>query len=91
VFFAIIRVHHTFNEGLVGAEDARLAQHVVNEGGLAVVDVGDDGDVTDVFASNHTDKYSELRGQGVSWNRNSLNPTGTHGAGAYMPVPLLPQ
>ena len=42
------RVHDPLGHVLVGAEDARLPQHGVHEGGLAVVDVGDDGDVTDV-------------------------------------------
>ena len=36
--------------GLVGAERAGLAEHRVDEGGLAVVDVGDDGDVAQVVA-----------------------------------------
>ena len=31
-------------------EGAGLAQHGVDEGGLAVIDVGDDGDVADVGA-----------------------------------------
>jgi hypothetical protein len=30
-------------------EEARLAKHEVHERGLAVVDVGDDGDVAEVF------------------------------------------
>ena len=35
---------------LVRAERAGLPQHGVDEGGLAVVDVGDDGDVAEVGA-----------------------------------------
>ena len=35
---------------LVGGEGAGLAQHRVDQGGLAVVDVGDDRDVADVGA-----------------------------------------
>ena len=42
----------------LAAEDARLAEHVVDEGGLAVVDVGDDGDVADVFAGDHAEADS---------------------------------
>ena len=50
---------------VVGVEDAialvscaarnwpRLAEHRVDQRRLAVVDVGDDGHVADVFASNH--------------------------------------
>ena len=36
---------------LVGAERAGLPQHGVDERGLAVVDVGDDGDVAQVFTA----------------------------------------
>src|ERR1700722_7404865 len=43
--FEIVRVHHPLDEFLVGAEDAALAEHGVDKGGLAVVDVGDDGDI----------------------------------------------
>ena len=47
------RVHDPLGHVLVGAEDPRLPQHGVHEGGLAVVDVGDDGDVADVRALQH--------------------------------------
>ena len=36
---------------LVGAEGARLGEQLVDQGGLAVVDVGDDGDVSEVHFS----------------------------------------
>ena len=42
----IIRVHHALDQVLVCGERAGLAQQLVDERGLAVVDVGDDGDVT---------------------------------------------
>src|SRR5205085_2429683 len=42
------RVHDAVGDRLVGGEHARLSQHGVDEGGLSVVDVGDDGDVADV-------------------------------------------
>ncbi len=35
---------------LVGSEDAGLGQELVHQGGLAVVDVGDDGDVAKVHS-----------------------------------------
>ena len=47
LFFEVVGVHDALGDGLVGAEGARLTQHGVDEGGLAVVDVGDDGDVAD--------------------------------------------
>ena len=43
----VVRVHDALGDGLVGAEDAALAEHGVDQRGLAVVDVGDDGDVED--------------------------------------------
>ncbi len=49
------RVHDQVGEplGLVGGEHAGLAQHRVDQRGLAVVDVGDDRDVADVRALGH--------------------------------------
>ena len=46
----VARVQDAVDDGLVGAERARLAEHRVDERGLAVVDVGDDGDVAEVGA-----------------------------------------
>jgi hypothetical protein len=46
-------VHYPLDHMLVGPEDARLPQHGVHEGGLAVVDVRDDGDVADVRTRLH--------------------------------------
>jgi hypothetical protein len=42
------RVHHAIDDRLVLAERPRLAEHRVDERGLAVVDVGDDRDVAKV-------------------------------------------
>src|SRR4029453_10064157 len=44
----IARDEDTVDEGLVGAERPRLAEHRVDERGLAMVDVSDDGHVPDV-------------------------------------------
>ena len=46
----VARVHDPVDDGLVRAERAGLAEHRVDEGGLAVVDVGDDGDIAQVVA-----------------------------------------
>jgi hypothetical protein len=43
----IARVHDALGDGLVGAKGAALAKHGVDEGGLAMIDVGDDGDIKD--------------------------------------------
>ena len=47
LFLQVVRVHDALGDGLVGAEGAALAQHGVDQRGLAMVDVGDDGDVED--------------------------------------------
>jgi hypothetical protein len=47
------RVHDPVGHVLVGAERPRLPQHRVDQGRLAVVDVGDDGDVAEVLAALH--------------------------------------
>ena len=43
------RVHHPFLDLLIGAEGARLAQQLIDQRGLAVVNVSDDGDVADLI------------------------------------------
>ncbi len=46
----VVRVHDPLAVLLVGAEDPALGEEGVHEGGLSVVHVGDDGDVTEVHA-----------------------------------------
>ncbi len=46
--FEVVGIHDTFFDVLVVAEGVRLAQETVHEGGLAVVHVGDDGDISEV-------------------------------------------
>ena len=41
----LVAVHGALGDALVGAERAALVQQRVDQRGLAVVDVGDDGDV----------------------------------------------
>ena len=69
-------VHRALGDPLVGAEDPALVEHRVDQRRLAVIDVGDDGDVApervgDVggFSGAETsDQYTEdretLRGEG---------------------------
>ncbi len=45
-FFEVIRIHRALFNALVVAEGAGLAEKLVNKGGFAVIDVRDDGDVT---------------------------------------------
>ena len=44
----LVAVHGALGHALVGAERAALVQHRVDKRGLAVVDVGDDGDVATI-------------------------------------------
>ena len=44
----VVGVHGALGRRLIGSEDARLGQKLVDQRGLAVVDVGDDGDVAQV-------------------------------------------
>ena len=44
----LIPVHRPFRDVLVVAEGAGLAEQLVDEGGLAMIDMGDDGDVADL-------------------------------------------
>jgi len=43
-----VRVEHALNHLLVLAKDARLLEHAIHQGGLAVVDVSDNGQVAEV-------------------------------------------
>jgi hypothetical protein len=57
------RVHHPVRNFFVGPESPRLAEHGVDQGCFAMVDVGDDGYVADVSAS-HFPRGSMGREQG---------------------------
>ena len=55
--FEVVRIHDPFGDALVVAKRARLLQEPVDEGRLAVVDMGDDGDV------------AKFHGAGFTWRR----------------------
>ena len=46
-------VHDAVHDGLIFAVDAALLEHLVDQGGLAVVNVGDDGDISDFLLRDH--------------------------------------
>ena len=50
LFLEVVRVHDPFVDLLVGADGAGLLEERVDERGLPMVDVGDDGNVADVVA-----------------------------------------
>ncbi len=49
LFFKVVAIHHPLGDGFVLAVHAGMLQHGIHQGGLAVVDVGDDGDIADKF------------------------------------------
>ncbi len=58
--FQVIGIHDALDQLLVSGEGAGLAEQLVNQGGLAVVDVGNDGDVAD-WASGHWEGLKNQR------------------------------
>ncbi|KCB28214.1 hypothetical protein L543_2719 [Bordetella hinzii L60] len=56
-FFQVVRVHDPFSDRLVLAEGAGLAQQLVDQGRLAVVHVGDDGDVAQCAGHSRSFKF----------------------------------
>ena len=60
----VVAVHDPFGDDLVLAEDSGLLEHGVDQGGLAVVDVGDDGDVADVLGHDLNGSLPALPGVG---------------------------
>ena len=51
----VVGIHRAFDLALVLAIDAGLLQQPIDQRGLAVVDVGDDGDVAEVHSSSGSD------------------------------------
>ena len=49
LFFLVVGVHHPFGDLLVVAEDVGLLEKAIEQGGFAMVDVGDDGNIANFF------------------------------------------
>jgi hypothetical protein len=47
LFFEIIGVHDSFGDCFVCSEYPGMFQHCIDQRGLAMINMGDDGDVTD--------------------------------------------
>ena len=52
LFFDGVVVHHGVDDFFVLGEGAGLAQQLVHHGGFAMVNVGNDGDVADLFMTH---------------------------------------
>lgn len=44
----VVVVHHSFSDGLILAENTALPQHLIDQGCLAMIDMGDDCDIADI-------------------------------------------
>ncbi len=49
LLFLVVAVHHALGQHGALGERARLFEQLIDERGLAVVDVGDDGDIAQIF------------------------------------------
>ncbi len=59
-----IGVHGAVHRGLVGAEGAGLGEQPIDHGGLAMIDVGDDGDVAQGHGRNRWEGSRSVAGRG---------------------------
>ena len=73
-FFAleIHRIHHPLLDFLIRAEGAGLPQQLINERGLAVIDVRNDGDVADFIHKRESDPALAGAEEGASNMRAQL-------------------
>jgi len=53
--FLVVAVHHALGKHRALGQGAGLLEQLVDEGGLAMVDVGDDGDVAKIFDGHAKD------------------------------------
>ena len=60
--FEVVGIHGALDDALVVAKRARLLQQAVNQGGFAMVDVGNDGDIAQVHMSVPGIKGGPLEG-----------------------------
>jgi hypothetical protein len=77
-------VHHPFGHLLVIAEDAALPEHGIHQRGLAVVDVGDDGQIAQILTLFHRDPL-----YGRCQYSVPISPAPFQGTGRKMPSPLI--
>ena len=50
--FERVGVHHAIHHLFVGAEHAGLAQQGIDQGGFPVIDVGNNGKISDIWSSH---------------------------------------
>ena len=47
--FEVIRIHNTVDKQLIVTENSRLTQHSIDQGGFSMVNVRDDGYISNIF------------------------------------------
>ena len=77
----VARVHDPVDDGLIRPEGAGLAEHRVHERRLAVVDMGDDGDVAQVAAGAGGGAGRGVGHGGAGLRRRSVGGLSSHGTG----------
>ena len=82
--FEIVRVHDALGDPLVVAEGAGLLEQTVDQRGLAVVDVGDDGDVAQFHGANQLSADAG-KGQRTARSPSRTDMTGTRQSAANSP------
>ncbi len=65
--FEVVRVHDPLGDFLVLPESAGLAQESVHERGLAMIDVGDDGDIAQLSHGGPLQAWSSLEFPRLEW------------------------
>ena len=59
--FEVVGIHHALGHLLVLAEGMRLAQQEIHQRGLAVVHVGNDGNISEVSSFDQHGHYKAVR------------------------------
>ena len=57
----VVGIHYSVFNFLIFSECAALLEHFINEGGLAVVNVGDDGDVAQIVSYHNNLSFRYVR------------------------------
>ena len=74
----VVAVHHALADLLVAREGARLHEQLVDQRGLAVVDVGDDGDVAQRGGHGRGGRVAATTGRGAKAFNCSLQSARAH-------------
>ena len=71
--FQVAGVHHSVGHSFIRSEGAGLPEHCVDQGGFAVIDMGDDRYVSDVFSFWHGGDATRKPRRGAQWRGGALH------------------